>query len=328
MKFNYFNLTDRPFMNIPTGFSGEDGNIIKLSPLFFNTMQRAGYPEEAQYFGGSNIMNIITKVGNMDYAKFIKPLIVSMVETNVEIEQQYEDSDEDIVIVRRKKTREKGENYLGRNELFYATENNFNALLVKNYENFLSKDKLGMTILDHYLLSDKIGLATLALQYMYINKDKEEYKEVLNNNVLDCSVIDMFSQKNIELSMYISLLRYSEQQDPAFIDQTIKDIEKVINTNYKEFIKGGYAGNFLDSFQAMKEIAGYKPENVEFVDKVFSHVWSNFMCPGSKIYEELKKSGQHESLIKIEKKYLNIQTILFTEEIQADIPIRVPPQRL
>jgi len=328
MQFNHFNLKNRPFLNVPTGLSGEDGNIIKLGPLFESTMRRAGYPEEAQYFGGNNLMDIIRKVENFTYSSFILPLIVSMTETSDEIEKKYEDTDEDIVIVRSKKKKENQENYLGRNPLFYADMYNFKETLVDNYDHFLEKDKIGMTILDHYLMAEKYDVCTLAMQYIYLNKDPEEYQGFIDNKVFELSIPESLIHKNMEMSLYYSLLNYGVNQSPELIDGAIKNIDEMIAKHKKMFVKDGHVGNFLELFKSMKEVVSGKPENMPFIDNVFSHVWINFMTPGTDVYKELEKHKQLDSLIRIEKEYLSMETEKYSNDIKEQTVIRTPPKRL
>lgn len=328
MEFNHFNLKNRPFLNVPTGLSGEDGNIIKLGPLFESTMRRAGYAEEAQYFGGNNLMNIIQKVENFHYSSFMLPLIVSMTETNDEIEKRYEDTDEDIVIVRSKKKKDNQENYLGRNPLFYANMYDFKETLIDNYDEFLEKDKIGMTIIDHYLMAEKYDVCTLAMQYIYLNKSPEEYQSVIDNKVFGQSIPDSLIHKNMEMNLYYSLLQYGVDQSPELIKEAIKNIDDLIAKHKKVFVAEGHVGNFLELFKSMKEVVSGKPENMPFIDEVFSHVWVNFMTPGTDIYKELEKHKQLDSLIRIEKEYLNIETEKYTNDIKEQTVIRTPPKRL
>ena len=97
-EYNKFNLKNRPYLDIPN-FSGEDGNPIKLSPLFSSAMLSAGYKEESRYLGGSSIGNIIRKIEGFDYP-FITNLIFSLTETNVEMIDKAKaenDDDDDIM---------------------------------------------------------------------------------------------------------------------------------------------------------------------------------------------------------------------------------------
>lgn len=308
-EYNKFNLKNRPYLAIPN-FSGEDGNPIRLSPLFSSAMLSAGYKEESRYLGGSSIGNIIKKIEGFDY-QFITNLIFSLTETTVEMVDKAKsesNDDEDIIIVVKKK-KNNAENYLGRSDIYYTDTNDMQTNILKDESLFISKDKIGMTPFDHYLMADKQDEYILGLQYLYINFDEKECADVINNKFLDQSLIDILGYKRIEGIIYTDLVRYYATKDSNIPDQMCEKIQDVIRDTYKSRdLKDENLISVTTAITNSFDIINHKPENHAVTNKLFSMVL-NMLKPESEFMKMIKSEKTKEEMLKnivlIEKEILN-----------------------
>ena len=308
-EYNKFNLKNRPYLDIPN-FSGEDGNPIKLSPLFSSAMLSAGYKEESRYLGGSSIGNIIRKIEGFDY-QFITNLIFSLTETNVEMidKAKAENDDDDDIIIVVKKKKNNAENYLGRSDIYYTDTNDMQTNILKDESLFISKDKIGMTPFDHYLMTEKQDEYILGLQYLYINFDEKECADVINNKFLDQSLIDILGYKRIEGIIYTDLVKYYATKDSNIPDQMCEKMQDVIRNTYKSRdLKDENMISVTTAITNSFDIINHKPENHAITNSLFSMVL-NMLKPESEFMKMIKseqtKTEMLKNIVLIEKEILN-----------------------
>lgn len=307
-NFNQFNLKNRPFVNIGD-FTGNDGNSFILAAKFRNGMKLAGYEEESEYLGGrshSEYSNGKFDLLNMN-RDFIENVVFSLAETNYEIEEKNKENDDDIVIVVKKKNKtpeNESINYLGRGSHFYATVETMKDEVVKHYDEFLEKDKIGMTVLDHYLLSGKYSEYLLALQYIVINFTPEDYKNVFDNNVLGLKIIENMCEKNLLIMMHTNFAKYVLTKDESFIDETIenmnKELIKIDKSKSTEKEKVDLAKEVLNVMSISSYLAAQVEGTFDFTVKINSSLTEE-----TSVFNKLVKSIKNkEFLAEFEKHIL------------------------
>lgn len=313
MEFNKFDLKKRPYLNIPD-FKGEDGNPIRLAGLFSTAMNSAGLREEAVYFGGSDFKKVLNHCSGLDY-KFISTLIFAMTETNVEIIEKNKDNDDDeVIVIRKKKSSLDNENYLGRNKLYYTNTSDMLENMIMG-DSLTDKDKIGMTPLDHYALSGKVNELALALQFLYINNDLEECREVMENQILNTNLIQVKKNSTCNTLIYTNMVDFYINQDPKIIENTKKTIESLLKEHkYKNKDIDEDILSLADIITNAIDICQYKSEGNAFTNSLFL-ILKDFTLKDTTLNSYIKKS---ETLNEIINKMVEKEKQMLSALIEND----------
>lgn len=328
-NFNQFNLNDRPVIDIGD-FTGSDGNSFILAAKYKSGMKSAGYEEESLYLGGksfSEYSNGKFELLQMD-RQFIENIVFSLAETNYEIEEKNKNDDEDMIIVIKKKKKASFNpdeiNYLGRGSHYYATTETMKDEILKHYDHFLEKDKVGMTVLDHYILSEKYSEYALAVQFILINYLNESYEDAFNNKVFGLNILDNIGEKNSLLMLHTNLAKYTLTGD----EEIAKESVEKINARISHMSKNRQT-SMDDKISFVKEIFNatqclmYLSSHVEDINEFNSIINSGLMTKDSQFIKFVNDTGNKELIVELERNLLmgNVMQAMNKMEVQDDMKI-------
>ena len=325
---NNFKLKNRPLLNLGN-VVGEDGNVNHILANFSNAMKSQGYYEESKYWGNNvflfNVMRL--KELKMNYDTMFK-IIVSMTNTNVELMLKAEN---DIETTDKYKEYNntyltEGTNCFGRTEIFYSLvepknggRNLRDVINDNGYEILLSKDNLGMTAFDHYLLADKKRAYVLGMQYLAVNAEPDEIKQILDNSIFDYNCHEKIAKnKNITMAFYYALLKATVEpsEEDKYIDDYVKFIVKSIGKverSFEEKNKYSYSNskspskskvlseifvNVLENINDIKGLGDYNVLYKKIIMKMEDRLESN-LVEFKSISPELKAMLEQKTLMKL-----------------------------
>lgn len=284
------NLTLNPIKNKPYidffDINGPKGNMIEIVQSFNNGMSKYGFKEECRYFASKHYFDP-TRLNElkMSYDEILSFMhcfcISNLTYTTIHSES---DDDYDYIVTKIPKFKNQlndGINYMGRGPLFYAKEKDIHDLVHANPEDLLVIDNIGMSTLDHYLLTDKIVEAKIFIDYLLLNFSYTEYKPVVEaKSLTGQQFAKMLSKKNIDLSFTYHLLQNDYSND--VVDNFVNDIMLLIkksNSNSDQLI--------LDVIQTVEKNKYLKNDtNQIFFDSVVSGFIKNIKSPETKSYIE------------------------------------------
>lgn len=305
-NFNQFNLKDRPYVSF-SSMSGPEGNPIEIAKLFHAGLSQAGFKEEGNYLGGNNLSHVISKLGNFDY-EFIKSILFNMSETTYEITEKNKEDDDDVIVVIKKKKPSNDiekENYLGRSSIYYANTSNMAERIMEDRDAFISKDKIGMSVLDHYLMAEKNEEYILALQFMYINYLPEEYEGLLNNKVFNkVNIVEEIKEPSFESRIYKNLLKYAISKNDIHVEDSMNFLLENIK-KYKNKITQAQLGDIFLSISGVSEIAKHNPDASDYFNKLLN----NFkVIQKADVMNDMieKFKGSKEGLVQLEKGFISL----------------------
>lgn len=336
MKFNEFNLKNRPFVKLGD-ISGEAGNSLNMANNFYRDMKKEGFPEEATYFsdGSNSVQESFKKMIRIgvDF-NFIQRMIYNISETDVEMIKKAEeniDDDEEIILVRKKnkKTSPEEKNYLNRGSHFYTTSSNMKEEYIKHIDEFFDKDKIGMTVLDHYLLSNKYEEFCVAIQYAIFNSPIEDYQKAISNEVFDFNIIESVSQKNPLLTLHLNMAKYTISENPDFVENTVETLKNYLSKQNKRSEKE--IKQVVDEVFSIMDIVSFMSQDLESL-KVFKKEIGSFCLDQDsafgKIIEKISNSEYKKEIKALFEKHIILDSISTNSNELENEQIKVNKRRL